>query len=135
MTRPEAIDRDLAKEWIRFGIVGVTATISYTVVSLSVFEIWMSALIANLIGYLASVGISYFGHARFSFRSRQRHAVQGPRFIALSGFTYLLTNAILYAGLEVLKLGFLISTIVVACSIPVITWAIARRWVFGSTRD
>ncbi|TWJ09815.1 GtrA family protein [Altererythrobacter ishigakiensis] len=132
MTRPAAIDRDLAKEWIRFGIVGVTATISYTVVSLSVFEIWMSALIANLVGYLASIGISYFGHARFSFRSQRGHAEQGPRFILLSGFTYLLTNAILYIGMEVLKLGFLVSTIAVACSIPIITWVIARRWIFTS---
>lgn len=128
----DRILRQLA-EWLRFGLVGILATLTYLLFSTAALAMGFSAYAANLTGYLASVAISYFGHAKYTFRSDKPHYVQGPKFATVSLATFGLTNLIIYLVVDVTGSQPLVGTLAVAGSIPAITWALARFWVFGRT--
>lgn len=121
---------DLFAEWVRFGFVGLAATLTYLIASLLADGAGAQPFAANLVGYLASVFVSYFGHALVTFRIVPRHSFHGPRFAAISLATFALTNAIVFAVVEVLELSFPIAALSIALAIPVFTWAVSRWWVF-----
>lgn len=119
-------------EAIRFGLIGLCATVTYLLVSLISHHAGLQAYFASLIGYLASVGISYFGHSSFTFRSDRPHRSKGPRFLVVTFFVFALTNVIIFFVTGPLGQPFAIATLVVAISIPVLTWLLSRFWVFGT---
>ncbi|MBA4764364.1 GtrA family protein [Qipengyuania huizhouensis] len=122
--------KGLLAEWFRFGMVGAAATLTYLLASLAANSVGVGAYWANLVGYVSSVAISYFGHAHITFRSTQAHRVQGPRFILVSLSTYALTNLIVFFVVDVFNYSFVAASVAVACSIPVVTWLLSRFWVF-----
>ena len=122
--------KSLVYEWTRFGFVGLVATGVYLLVSHLVVAMQFSVFVANLFGYLASVGVSYFGHSILTFRSTISHAVRGPKFLAVSVLTYVISNLIVLLTVEVWNYSFLVASIVVACSIPLLTWVLSRYWIF-----
>lgn len=130
MSRLTDGQRQLLGEWMRFGLVGVAATLTYVAASLIASGAGADIYWANLIGYLASVAISYFGHALVTFRSSQSHRVQVPKFLTISILTYGLTNLIVYLVAGRIGYSFLHASLAVACSIPPFTWLLGRFWVF-----
>ncbi|MCU0828830.1 MAG: GtrA family protein [Tabrizicola sp.] len=116
---------------VRFGGVGIVATLVHTLVALAL-ERWASLPPqgANLIGFLAAVQVSYFGHARFTFGVDPRSADQFLRFfiVALTGLAA--SSGIVW--LVTLQLGydFALAMLLVACIVPVVTFAAAQLWVF-----
>lgn len=133
MSHDEGAWRKLLGELFRFGIVGITATLTYVGASFFAASTGFSPYLANLVGYLASVAISYFGHAVITFRSSKPHSVQGPKFVAVSCLTYGLTNLIVFAVVDLMEHSFMAATLAVACSIPAITWLLSRFWVFRAS--
>ncbi|MGL4565081.1 MAG: GtrA family protein, partial [Halioglobus sp.] len=73
----------LSGQVLRFALVGAAATCTHYIVALiSALHIHLYG--ANLLGYLAAVAISYFGHQRYSFRVAAEdvsHQRQLPRFV------------------------------------------------------
>ena len=122
--------RQLLGEWFRFGMVGVAATLTYVATSLIASNAGAEIYWANLVGYLSSVAISYFGHALVTFRSSQSHRVQVPKFLTISLLTYGLTNLIVYLVAERMGYSFQHASLAVACAIPPVTWLLGRFWVF-----
>lgn len=122
----------LLAEWFRFVIVGIGATVTYLIVSLMANSVAIDVYWANLAGYLASVAISYLGHSHITFRSSQPHRIQGPKFAIVSLMTYGLTNLIVFIAIDLLEQTFLKASLAVAFSIPIVTWFLARYWVFRS---
>jgi putative flippase GtrA len=123
--------RALGSEWMRFGLVGLCATLTYVVVSLAAKRAGIQTYSSSMLGYLASVGISYFGHGWLTFRSKRPHMSRGPRFLLATIAVFALTNLIVFIVADLLRQPFLIATIVVALCIPVLTWVLLRSWVFG----
>lgn len=122
-------------EWLRFGLVGILATLTYLLFSVSTIFFAMPPYQANLIGYIASVSISYFGHAKFSFRSSRSHREQLPRFILVALTTFGLTNLVMYLVTGILDRDPLLAMVFVAVSIPGITWVLSRFWVFREPQE
>lgn len=122
-------------EGYRFGLVGLCATLTYIIASLSAILIGLDVYLANLLGYLASVAISYFGHNAFTFRSTLQHRIKLPRFIVLSITTYFLSNLILLIVANTLERRPFEAALAVACSIPLFTWVTAKFWVFRDRRS
>ncbi len=121
---------ELVAELVRFGVVGLVATVTYLIVSIVVRSAGAGNYFANFSGYIASVAISYFGHRIVTFRSKQAHRRQGPRFILVSLLAFGLTNLIVYIFVDRLNLAFAFAAVAVAVSIPLFTWLLARTWVF-----
>src|ERR1041385_8377363 len=54
--------------FFRFGVVGIAATAVYAIVAFSSVEIaGASPVLASIIGQVAAMSVSYFGHAIYSF--------------------------------------------------------------------
>jgi putative flippase GtrA len=124
--------RNLAGEGLRFGLVGIGATLTYFAIALTAQWLWSRPLLSSSLGYVASVGVSYFGHAGFTFRTARPHRTTGPRFLAVSLAVFAATNVLVYAITGPLAQPFIAAAGVVVVSIPLFTWALSRLWVFGS---
>lgn len=79
------VRRVLASRTVRFGIVGVSATLSYLLITggLEYFTALPSALI-NVIGLAGSLALSYAGHYYFTFEASSGHGRKGPLFLAVT---------------------------------------------------
>jgi len=120
----------LLAEGFRFALVGVCATLTYLLASYAARTLGGGHYVANIAGYLSSVAVSYFGHAIFTFRSTQPHATQWPKFAIVSLTTFGLTNIIIFVAVDLMGWSSSFASLVVACSIPVISWLLSRYWVF-----
>ncbi len=120
----------LLAEWFRFAIVGIGATLTYLIASLVANSVQLDAYWANLLGYLSSVAVSYFGHAHVTFQSSQPHRVQGPKFIVVSLVTFGLTNIIVFVSVGLLDQNFLTASIMSCLLDTHLTWFPLRFWVF-----
>lgn len=130
MSRVLASLGQLLGEGFRFAMVGVLATSIYLAGSLVGSEFGLTPYWANLVGYLSSVSFSYFGHSTFTFKSSQPFRKIGAKFFLVSALTYALTNLLVFLVVDMAGRSFFTATIVIACSIPVLTWFLARVWVF-----
>jgi len=96
------IDKNLIKELLRFGVVGVVATaIHYAVYWLLFTRI--NETVAYSIGYSVSFLLNYYLSARFTFR-RKTSVRNGLGFVGAHAFNYILQvtllNIFIYSGIS-----------------------------------
>lgn len=119
-------------EMVRFLVVGIAATLTHYVVAMLCVS-WTSLWLANFLGYLFAVFVSYFGHQRITFQlpaDDVSHQRQAPRFVlsSLSGL------AMSYLVLGVMNLVLAapnwLSLAAVVTLVPIYTYFINKYWVF-----
>lgn len=123
----------LVGEGFRFGLIGLLATLTYAIFSLLADAMGAGPYLASFAGYAMSVGISYFGHAHFTFRTQRRYRATGPRFLVVTLTMFALTNVLMFLVTDLAGQPFTIAVALVAISIPLGTWVLNRFWVFGAT--
>lgn len=112
--------------------VGLLATLLHVTVALMAEAIWnVSPRLANLLGFAVAVGLSYLGHALATFGNPAGHAVQIPRFVALSLAALALSTGITVLVCSVLDGPFLVAQAAVAATVPFLTFVVSRFWVFA----
>ena len=129
-------ERPLRQQVPLFAIVGTAATLTHVVAALAARELaGLSPLQANFVGYLAAVGVSYLGNARFTFR---RAVLQGPqfaRFVVVSLAGLALTQALTWLLVEELGWPFWAGLAVVAVAVPALSFLLQRLWAFRRTSE
>jgi putative flippase GtrA len=128
----DTLPGNLSGQVLRFALVGAAATCTHYLVAL-ISAIYIDLYGANLLGYLAAVAISYFGHQRYSFQIAAEdisHQRQLPRFVAGS-----LGGLALSYLLLVLMRGWLgapnwLSLAVAVGLVPVYAFLLNKLWVF-----
>ncbi len=118
---------------IRFGLIGILATLVHMAVGSGLIHLGVTALIANVGAFCVAFVVSFSGHYRYSFAGHSA-SVTGAlkRFMVVALLGFLLNEAIL----AVLTLGdlarptpaLLISTSFAAAS----TFVLSRVWAFRS---
>ncbi len=123
---------ELKEQLGRFLLVGIAATsVHYVVALLSANAINLYS--ANLLGYLAAVTVSYFGHQRYSFRlgtDAVSHRKQMPRFIAGSLSGLVLSYAVLAIMRDLLGAANWLSLAAAAGLVPVYAFFFNKLYVF-----
>ncbi len=126
---------DLSGQVLRFALVGAAATCTHYIVALiSALHIHLYG--ANLLGYLAAVAISYFGHQRYSFRVAAEdvsHQRQLPRFVAGSMGGLALSYLLLALMRDWLGAPNWLSLAVAVGLVPVYAFVLNKLWVFRAT--
>jgi len=127
--------RHLSKELIRqllvFGCVGVAATATHYFIALGANRFGQVDLyLANILGYVSAVAISYFGHGRFTFKQTLNWAIF-TRFVVVSLGALGTSELLLLALQKTLAPPEYISLAVVVCTIPVLTFIMSKLWVFS----
>lgn len=119
---------------VRFGVVGVAATMTYLGISLLLLDGGMAARAANLVALVGGTAASYLGHYFFTYRSREAHLRVGQRFVVVTAGLWLLCAALHSA---VLWLGATprAASAAIALTYPPLSFLANHFWAFyGSTR-
>jgi len=124
-------DRPLVQQVPRFAVVGGLATLTHVTIALAARKLaGLTPLEANLVGYLAAVGVSYLGNARFTFRRAILHGPQFVRFVMVSLAGLALTQGLTWLLVERLGWPFWAGLGVVAVAVPALSFVLQRIWAF-----
>lgn len=125
----EVSSRNWLKQLIRFGGVGVLATLVHTVVALVLIKfISVSATYANVCAFFVAAIVSYTLNALWSFEQR----------LAADSFFRFLIVGLISLGMIVMVGHFVeqsdyppeISVLIIACIIPTINFVTHKFWTF-----
>ena len=124
--------RGLSRQIIAFASVGVAATIVHYVAALIAAQ-WLPISFANPIGFVVAFFVSYLGHVQFTFQLRgedRRHGNRLPKFAVTAVSGFLLGQTVLLTLTRVTNTPDFVALAVAVASVPVITFALSKLWVF-----
>lgn len=126
----------LARRWVRFGIVGGAASVSYFLLGLLfVSMLGLPTLVGNALAYALSFIVSYLGQCLWTFRAADAgagiatHRTMLPRFAATQAVGLCCNSAIVWLLMQVGVLYAWAMPIAVLL-VPVIVYALCKVWVF-----
>ena len=76
--------KTLLAKLLRFGGVGVAATIIYAALAAGFGLLGLGATPSSVLAYACAAVFAYLGHKRITFRSGGAHRTEAPRFAAAS---------------------------------------------------
>lgn len=124
-----------ARRIVRFGIIGLAATVLYAVAALGLEAgAGLPPVTASLAAYAVAAVFSYCGHKFVTFMSPGAHGEEAPRFAAVTaaGFGLALAIPFLVTGLAGLPSWLAVA---LTCAIvPVFNFVVLDRWVFSPRR-
>lgn len=124
------INREHVFQIMKFGVVGVFATLTHYFSALFVVEVvGLGIYVANLIGYCTAVFVSYFGHTLFTFKAEL--AGKGfLRFTIFSVLTFVGGQAVLFILKDFLHANDRWALAVTVVAIPVVSFFVNKFLVF-----
>jgi len=116
---------------LRFGLVGIVATVVYTAACLLAIEVLMfSPLEASVLGFTAAMGISYYGHTVFSFKLAVDHRSYLHRFATLTAVSFITSTGMTWLLSNVMNVPHRIVLAILFVVLPAISYVCNRFWVF-----
>ena len=126
----------LAKRWVRFGIVGGAASVSYFLLGLLfVSVLGLPTLAGNALAYALSFIVSYLGQCLWTFRAADAgagiatHRTMLPRFAATQAVGLCCNSAIVWLLMQV-GVPYAWAMPVAVLTVPVMVYVLCKVWVF-----
>ena len=122
----------LLGQLIRFGLVGVLASVTHYLVVLTLVRIGWLPLGANFVGFIIAFQVSFFGHFRWSFKDSHQEMGRAMRrfaFVAILGF--FVNECLLWVLLEWSQFPLHLSLAMVLITVAGITFVLSRIWAFS----
>ena len=126
----------LAKRWVRFGIVGGAASVSYFLLGLLfVSVLGLPTLAGNALAYALSFIVSYLGQCLWTFRAADAgagiatHRTMLPRFAATQAVGLCCNSAIVWLLMQV-GVPYAWAMPVAVLLVPVMVYLLCKYWVF-----
>ncbi len=120
----------------RFGIVGLSAAaVHYWVVIALVEWLDIAPLQANVGGFVAAFGVSYFGHRHWTFsdamatHGENKHA-SFPRFLLVALLGFGMNQLMFYLLLRYAGWPYYLALAVVVFTVAAMTYVLSRLWAF-----
>jgi putative flippase GtrA len=114
-----------------FMLVGVTATAINYVAALAAQRLGLTPLPSGVAGYVASVGVSYFGNSLLTFRRPAIHGPQFARFAAISLVGLGINLGLVFCGAHVMGWPLWQALIPVVLIVPAATFVMSKFWAFA----
>ena len=115
-----------------FALVGALATAAHVGLALLAnTRLGGQPMVANLVGYVGAVLVSYAGNARLTFGRRIADRAQFLRFSVVSLAGLGLGQAITYIATDAMGLPFQVALAAVVLIVPVFTFVASRLWAFA----
>ena len=116
---------------VRFGIVGVLASVMYAGVASFIVEFGIgNPVMATIAGQLCAALVSYFGHQRFSFVVASTHSIFAWRFMLIFVLTFVMNVGITWLLTANFGISPRVTIAVVTVLIPITNFFCNRFWVF-----
>ena len=126
----------LARRWVRFGIVGGAASVSYFLLGLLFVNMaGLPTLAGNALAYALSFIVSYLGQCLWTFRAADStagfasHRTMLPRFGAAQAVGLCCNSAIVWLLVR-LGVPYAWAMPVAVLTVPVMVYALCKVWVF-----
>ena len=126
----------LARRWVRFGIVGGAASVSYFLLGLLFVNVaGLPTLAGNALAYALSFIVSYLGQCLWTFRAADSgagiasHRTMLPRFAATQVVGLCCNSAIVWLLVR-LGVPYAWAMPVAVLTVPVMVYALCKVWVF-----
>lgn len=126
----QRVRRRHIKEVVVYGLVGVTALITQAITYSILCGIKMPPLLANFIGTMFGMGVSYYGHTRFTFQKTHHFSHQEfIKFIITTFVGLAISSFGIYIIVNLFKLNSYFGLLPMVMT-PGITFLISKFWVF-----
>ena len=123
--------RPEAARLLRFGVVGVAATVTHYAIALSLVALaGLPAQVAHIAGFLGAAPVSFFGHYHWTFGSRAGYGRAALRFVAIALGAFLISMALLEALERLTAWRAAASLFVSVLVIPIASYVLNRVFVF-----
>jgi putative flippase GtrA len=121
----------------RFGLVGITGTLTYlALVNLLAVPIGpLTPFTAHLVGLTLSIGVSYAGHHAFTFGHKGRHRVYLFRFAVTTAVLFVVVSAVAYVADRVLGLPAALISVLVTVIYPPLSYLTHTLWTFAEAKS
>ncbi len=121
-------------EVLRFGIVGVTATlVHFTVLTLAVERLGAIPALANGSAFIVAVCVTYLGQSLWVFRGHAgRSSAQLMRFAVSLLIGFVANVSVMAMTTQLLGLSYQIGFLLSCVAVPVLSFFINKFWVFRS---
>ena len=118
---------------LRFGGVGVIATLAY-VVAYSVLQLALSveAVFASALAYGVGMAVSWLGQSRWTFGRETVTRSSLPKFVGLSLLGLIVATVAVWVARDVLGIAPVWGAVVTCGLIPLASFAVMNLWVFVS---
>ncbi|MEM8597692.1 MAG: GtrA family protein [Pseudomonadota bacterium] len=115
---------------LRFGIIGVAATLTHVAVLVLLVETGAtSPTYANVLGWIAAVPVSYFGHYFFTFAARSAHGATFARFMLLSGTSLAVSQGVVMVT-QALGGPYQVAALIFVVAVPAANFVLMQVLVF-----
>ncbi|HRF45765.1 MAG TPA: GtrA family protein [Candidatus Competibacteraceae bacterium] len=120
-----------ANQFLRFAIIGGTATVTHIITALALNEILgLPALTANFLAFTTAVLVSYWGNHSWTFSRQGQHDHYLPRFVVVALTGMVLNQIIVYTMVDLGHWSYRLALAIVVFMVPLITFTLNRLWVF-----
>jgi putative flippase GtrA len=139
MTMPAGLAERLldAARAFRFGLVGISATLTYLgIVNLSAVPVGpLTPFDAHLLGLGCSIAVSYAGHHAFTFGRKGRHGFYFRRFAIITAILFVLSSAVAFACDRYLHFPAAILSFLIAALYPCGSYLLHSLWTFAEAHE
>lgn len=116
---------------LKFGVVGIIATLVHVLTALYMHDILgLSTLRSNFIAFLIASSPSYFGNWLWTFEQNGTAAHTFPRFLALNGSCFCLSQALVYTTVEVMGFPMWLGMLPVVSIVPAVSYWLSKTKIF-----
>lgn len=135
MARPGAlIDRERMARVLRFGVVGVSATLVYYLTALASVQAGLGTEAAHFVAFAVSIVFSYIGQKIFTFRVKGEHKRSVSRFVlataVIAGIQFLLL-----LWLKALAVPTAVLFAISSVYYPIASFIIHSLWTFRRRKE
>jgi len=121
-----------AKQFIRFGIVGVSNTLIALTIYYILLLIGVHYILSNVIAFAISVQNAYYWNRKYVFKQVKgsKKGRQLARVYVSYGFTFLLSTGLLFLMVDVLGISELIAPLINLCITIPLNFLLNKFWAF-----
>ena len=115
---------------LRFSIIGALATLVHWSVVVFLYNTFsISPLIANFLGYLVAVIVSYYGHRTWVFLASDSIKTR-VKYVSISLSALALQQLLIYISIDRILLRFEILMILILGITAIYSFLLMERWAF-----
>lgn len=115
----------------RYGVVGIVGTPAHYLTLILLVEAGgISPVYATIAGSAVGALVNYLLNRRYTFKSAKTHADAGPKFLAVAVATGILNAVLVYLGVDLLGMHYLIVQIVATLIVFLSNFALNNIWTF-----
>lgn len=117
-------------QFARFAVVGLCATVVHVLIFTGLVGAGLSGIISNLLSFAIAWGVSFIGHAKFTFQVSNIRFDQSRRFLITSVIGLLSNSIIAFSIVDYLDLNAWIAVVLMVTVTPVLVFILLKTWVF-----